>query len=34
METPVRLNTVRVPWRTVADTIEPFEHADAMGAPP
>jgi hypothetical protein len=34
METPVRPNTVRVSWRTsVADTIEPFEHADAMGAP-
>jgi hypothetical protein len=33
METPVRPNTVRLSWRTsVADTIEPFEHADAMGA--
>ena len=34
METPVRPNTVRLSWRTsVADTIEPFEHADAIGAP-
>jgi hypothetical protein len=35
METQaVRPNTVRVSCRTsVADTIEPFERADAMGAP-
>ena len=34
METSVRRNTVRMSWRTpVADTIEPFQHADAVGAP-